>query len=259
MYFPNINARYADIGSGLPFVFQHGLGGKLELATNAFAPIAGTRMLSFDFRGHGQTPLGNPTELNFETFSQDISDFLDFLQLDSAVIGGISMGAATALRFALRFPDRCTKLVLVRPAWNSAPMEPPARSAFEQLAVYLQQPDGKLAFLRSTFYSSLREQYPRIASSFLAFFDDPAVKRNYEIFLRIPLCQPNLSPQELSQIRISTLVISTRQDFIHPYAYGKALSEQIPGAIFFEAVSKSLDAELHSRQLHRQISQFLQS
>ncbi|TJW41743.1 MAG: alpha/beta hydrolase, partial [Mesorhizobium sp.] len=37
--------------------------------------------------------------------------------LDGFVAGGISMGAAIALRLACRLPDRVAGLLLVRPAW----------------------------------------------------------------------------------------------------------------------------------------------
>src|SRR5262249_56655796 len=46
---------YRDEGQGLPFVFQHGLGGDLSQPFSLYRPPPGIRLLGFDARGHGQT------------------------------------------------------------------------------------------------------------------------------------------------------------------------------------------------------------
>jgi pimeloyl-ACP methyl ester carboxylesterase len=46
---------------------------------------------------------------------------MDHLAIREAVVGGISMGAAITLNFALRHPDRVLGLVQSRPAWLDAP------------------------------------------------------------------------------------------------------------------------------------------
>ncbi len=58
-----------------------------------------------DCRGHGRTvPLGNRHFLRFNSFSNDIINLLDHLNLPKVVMGGISMGAGIALNFAVRYP-----------------------------------------------------------------------------------------------------------------------------------------------------------
>src|SRR6185436_20093768 len=83
-----------------------------------FQPPAGIRLLTFDCRGHGETrPLGPEEKISVEQFTDDLRAFLEHLRLEHAVVGGISMGAAIALRFALEHPERVRGLVLSRPAW----------------------------------------------------------------------------------------------------------------------------------------------
>ena len=50
---------------------------------------------------------------------------IDMLHLQQIAVGGISMGAAVALNFALRYPQRVLGLVLVRPASLNAPLQFP--------------------------------------------------------------------------------------------------------------------------------------
>src|SRR5439155_12818427 len=110
--------NYLDAGDGLPFVFQHGIGGDINQPTRVFSPMAGVRLLGFDCRAHGATRWsGHQAELSFSTFGDDLVRFLDHLGITRAVVGGISMGAAVALNVAVRYPQRVAGLVLSRPAW----------------------------------------------------------------------------------------------------------------------------------------------
>src|SRR5262245_51152949 len=109
--------HYQDSGAGLPFVFQHGLGGDVTQPFGLFKPPSGVRLLAFDMRAHGKThPHGDATKLCFATFGADLRAFLDYLGLPRAIVGGISMGAALALHFTLRWPERAMGIVLSRPA-----------------------------------------------------------------------------------------------------------------------------------------------
>ena len=117
-----IRFQYRDEGQGLPFVFQHGLGGDLNQPFGVYRPAPGVRLLGFDFRAHGQTrPLGDPDKLRIATLADDCIRFIEHLGIDRAVIGGISLGSAVAVKIALHYPDRVLGLVLSRPAWIGGP------------------------------------------------------------------------------------------------------------------------------------------
>src|SRR5262245_29135793 len=114
--------HYRETGGGLPFVFQHGLGADLNQPFCLFQPPPGFRLIAFDCRAHGlTTPLGTENKINIATFADDLAALLDHLSIAAAVVGGISMGAALALDFALRFRGRVLGLVLSRPAWLDQP------------------------------------------------------------------------------------------------------------------------------------------
>jgi pimeloyl-ACP methyl ester carboxylesterase len=117
----HIRFHFLDSGAGLPFFWQHGLGGNAHLAYELFKPPPGFRLISFDARGHGRThPAGDAAKFAFCTFAEDLRALMDHLRIQQAVVGGSSMGAGLALHLALRFPERVLGLVLSRPAWLDA-------------------------------------------------------------------------------------------------------------------------------------------
>ncbi len=119
----NIRFNYRDAGDGLAFVFQHGLGGDIPAALAVYEAAAGVRLIAMDFRGHGETrPLGNESKLRIECLADDLVALLDHLEIERAVIGGISLGAAVSVNLALRHPERVLGLVLSRPAWIDHPL-----------------------------------------------------------------------------------------------------------------------------------------
>lgn len=72
-----------------------------------FSPPVGVRLLAFDCRAYGKTvPLGPEEKISIPSFADDLCAFVDHLQIERAVIGGISMGAAVAVNFTLKCPDR---------------------------------------------------------------------------------------------------------------------------------------------------------
>ena len=120
-----ITFHYRESGQGVPFVFQHGLGGDANQTFGLFAPPPGYRLITMECRGHGETlPLGDPDKISLGVFVDDLCALLDHLALPQVVIGGISMGAAIALILTLRFPARVRGLILSRPAWLDQPMPP---------------------------------------------------------------------------------------------------------------------------------------
>ena len=100
-------------GEGLPLVFAHGGGGDLLQWTYQVPHFSERyRVITFDNRGHGRSETPE-SGYSIEVFSEDILGLLDALSLDKVVLIGLTMGAMTALRFALGHPDRLLGLVLV--------------------------------------------------------------------------------------------------------------------------------------------------
>ena len=253
--------HYADIGDGVPFVFQHGLGGDLSQPLELFTPPPGVRLLCFDFRAHGQTePLGPEVKISIYHCGDDLMHFLDHLGLDRAVVGGISMGAAVAANYALRYPHRVAGLVLSRPAWLEGPNVDNA-ARFGLIAVLLRRfgpEQGKLLLQRAEIYGAMNAASPGMADSLAAQFDNPDAAERAAGLGRIPLDAPYESLDQLASISVPTLVLANRQDWVHPFSYGEQIARAIPGAQFHEIPAKLIDPVAHARDVNIHLHSFLQ-
>src|SRR5438552_7970287 len=101
-------------GSGPVVVLAHGFGGSARnFLSQARALRDRYRIVRFDARGHARSEA--PAEASAytpEAFVADLGRVLDQVGARAAVVGGLSMGAGTALRFALAHPERVEGLVL---------------------------------------------------------------------------------------------------------------------------------------------------
>ena len=86
------------------------------------AARADRRWVRYDARGHGSSSATrHAADYRWANLAHDQLELLDTLEIDQVVLGGASMGAATALHSACFQPERVRALVLVIPpaAWES--------------------------------------------------------------------------------------------------------------------------------------------
>jgi pimeloyl-ACP methyl ester carboxylesterase len=261
-YFERDGVRFnhRDTGNGVPLFFQHGLGGDIEQPFGLFKPPAGFRMIAFDCRFHGQTgPAGDANKISLGLFAEDLRALMDFLKIERAVIGGISMGAAIALNFALRFPERMLGLVLQRPAWLAEPNRKNAE-IFGLVAKLIREHDpltGAEELKRTKMYADILAESPDSARSLLLQFANPRAKEAVGPLERIPLDAPNRDRAEWRKIKVPVLVLANRQDPIHPFEFGEILAREIPQAEFHELTAKSVSVERYGQDTQRFIEGFL--
>lgn len=247
-----------DRGSGLPVVFQHGLGGDEGQVAEVFPDDSGFRRLTLECRGHGRSP-ADPASCSIAAFADDVLAFADARGLDRFVVGGISMGAAIALAIAARHPGRVAGLVLARPAWlwDAAPanMRP-----YAEVAEHLRNPDAARA--RSGFEASatamlLAREAPGNLDAmrkFLAVEDRAGLAA---LLSAIAADGPGVGEAEARGIAAPTLVIGNGRDLAHPMAYAETLAATIPGARLVEITPKATDAARYVSELRAALFSFL--
>jgi pimeloyl-ACP methyl ester carboxylesterase len=128
-------------GDGPTVLLMHGFGG----SARNFGPQARAlrdryRVVRFDARGHGRSAApDDPREYAPAAFVADVGRVLDIAGAPTAVVGGLSMGAGIALRFALAHPERVRGLVLA--AFPGGPDGPGFAGIAEELAFAIER-DG---------------------------------------------------------------------------------------------------------------------
>jgi 4,5:9,10-diseco-3-hydroxy-5,9,17-trioxoandrosta-1(10),2-diene-4-oate hydrolase len=158
-----VRLHYHDEGAGEPVVLLHG-GGPGASGWSNFghnAAVLGTvhRVVLPDQPGFGRS--GAPEVVgNYFTFSADaLAALLDHLSVERAHLIGNSLGGGTAVRFALRYPDRVNKLVLMGPGGLSLNVfSPDPTEGVSKLTAFAMDPSRErmAAFLRSLVFDQKR-------------------------------------------------------------------------------------------------------
>jgi pimeloyl-ACP methyl ester carboxylesterase len=117
--------------------------------------------------------------------------------------------------------------------------------------------DGLARFLGSNAYRAILAESPDAATSLVAQFEHPRAEETAVKLLRIPHDGPLSDLGQLQSIRVPVLVMANRQDPIHPYEYGVALAQAIPGAVFRELTPKSVSKEAHAADVQRFLGDWL--
>ncbi|WP_440990193.1 alpha/beta fold hydrolase [Haloarchaeobius baliensis] len=109
----DIETYYVRQGDGPPVVFVHGL----LMSTSMWQPQVDAladsfTTIAYDVRGHGRTGGSARSSYAIELFAADLAGLFDALDIERAVVCGLSMGGAIAQSFAAANPDRVAGLVL---------------------------------------------------------------------------------------------------------------------------------------------------
>jgi pimeloyl-ACP methyl ester carboxylesterase len=126
-----LQLHYVEKGAGEPVVFLHELSGNAESWSVQLRRFA-RRYRAIAFNARGYPPSSVPDEADrygLDFAVADLRGLLDGLAIDRAHIVGLSMGAYTALVFALRHPDRVRGLV-VASSGNGSSRDPAASEGF---------------------------------------------------------------------------------------------------------------------------------
>ncbi|MBF9255274.1 alpha/beta fold hydrolase [Pontibacter sp. 172403-2] len=104
--------HYKEMGHGQPLLILHGLFGTLDnWATLAKRLAEHYNVFLVDLRNHGRSP--HSEEFDYNAMAADVLELVDNLQIPTPAIMGHSMGGKVAMTYALHYPTRITKLIVV--------------------------------------------------------------------------------------------------------------------------------------------------
>ncbi|MEZ5054041.1 MAG: alpha/beta hydrolase [Chitinophagales bacterium] len=113
--YSNINGiqlYYEIYGKGKPLVLIHGGGSTIQTTfANAIPLFSKSRkLICIELQAHGRTEdRDNP--LSFEQDADDIATLLENLHIEKTSLFGFSNGGMTAIQFAIKYPNKCDKIV----------------------------------------------------------------------------------------------------------------------------------------------------
>lgn len=252
------SVNVVDRGEGYPVIFQHGLGGDRHQVADSFPDDVPCRRITVECRGHGLSDYGSRERYSIAGFAEDVLAVADRLGPSRFAVGGISMGAAIALRLAIAYPERSSALMLIRPAWMTQ-AAPDNMRPFSEAAQMMRRHgrEGRDLFAASPTGLRLAAEAPDNLASLLDFFDRDDPARLADLLEAIALDGPGLSETQLRALTIPVLIVGHGQDLVHPLDYARRLAEMIPHAHLAEITPKAIDKTRYTAELRAAISAFL--
>jgi pimeloyl-ACP methyl ester carboxylesterase len=203
-----------------------------ETRLMAPAPGTGARIVRYDARGHGESEATNEDDdYNWRSLAQDMLGVLDVVGVETAVLGGASMGTATALHAAVASPERVEALVLAIPptAWGGRRVQAGIYRAgativgaaglgpFVTMGRAAPPPKiltGELAYVRDAMFTSM-ERLDRAVV--------PHILRG--------AAASELPPKEtLAELAMPALILAWKGDTGHPVSTANELARLLPSA-----------------------------
>ena len=215
---------YQEAGEGQPLVFLHGMSSCAEAWFQQFEIFSQFfRVVAYDSVNHGHSA-NSPRDEPEPDRADELEGFLQALGLTRPIIAGNSMGALTALRWAVRHPEDAAALVPSGMGIGQFP-DGTARLRSEPL-------DEQTLFLPvgDSLTEGLRTRDPLLYGRYLRI---RSTATRLEA-LRHPRTRSMVSPsrEELDQgvatIRSPMLVVVGELDWLAPNA--RALAAAVPGA-----------------------------
>jgi pimeloyl-ACP methyl ester carboxylesterase len=107
------STAFDDLGTGSAVVLLHGFPFNRSMWRKQvdFLSARGYRVVAPDLRGLGENKSDGEIA-TMDDMARDVAALMDELKIDSAIIGGLSMGCYVAFEFAHLFPSRVEALVL---------------------------------------------------------------------------------------------------------------------------------------------------
>jgi pimeloyl-ACP methyl ester carboxylesterase len=233
----SVKIRYWQQGQGEPIILLHGSNSCVETWSFNINQLAQHyRVYAFDMVGTGRSdkPVADYS-LDYQVGF--LQCFMDALNITSPTLIGNSMGGAIALKFAIQFPERVNKLVLISSLGLGREINILARllSTFPAIA-YLSRPSrqGAKAVLTSCVYDaqSLPSEWIELSYEFFQLLGRKQatvsmIKTHFNFWgLRNEVLEPIMT--QLKNIAAPTLIFWGKQDRVIPAKHAKIAAEQIP-------------------------------
>lgn len=230
---PDLDLHYELRGSGRPLLLCNGSGATIE----GSGPLIGALAQHFQVVVHDQRCLGRTgvpaTQPTMADYAADAIALLDHLQLDRALVFGISFGGMVALELAVTAPERIARLALLCtsaggaggssfPLHELASLPPEERASVSLRNLdrrftpeWLQTHPHDQALVQAMFQRSTRE---RSAEEVRGEAMQLEARRHHDVWDR------------LDRITAPTFIASGRYDGQAPMENSEALAERIAGS-----------------------------
>jgi 3-oxoadipate enol-lactonase len=232
---PTVRGEIA--GEGPPIVLCHGITATRRYVVHGSRALerAGHAVVSYDARAHGESdPAPDGQGYGYPELVADLESVVATTVGEGTfVLAGHSMGAHTAVAYALRHPERLAGLVLIGPSYMGE-IAAETLAYWDGLAAALERGgvDGFVEYIDRN-----QEIDPAWRDSVLRFTRERMLRHRHpraliDALRQVPRSRPFGAMAELEAVRIPALVVASNDDADpgHPRRVAEAYAERLPEA-----------------------------
>jgi pimeloyl-ACP methyl ester carboxylesterase len=211
-----LDVAYEVMGEGPPLLLLHGAssGGRLDFGHQLARFRREFTCYLPDARGHGGTRWEAADGYSYSSLVDDTVAFADALGLGTFHLVGFSMGGATALGVASRWPERVLTLVVIGITPEREPRTSVARRLFDPDRIKRTDPEWAAVLDRRHDPVQGEGGWERLLPVIAAAISE----------------QDILGPADLRRVDAPTLVIAGDRDPLVPVGHAWGLKRQLPDA-----------------------------
>jgi pimeloyl-ACP methyl ester carboxylesterase/tRNA A-37 threonylcarbamoyl transferase component Bud32 len=235
-----VRIAYATVGEGLPLVKAANWLSHLEFDWSSpiwrhlLAEFARDhQFIRYDERGNGLSDW-KVADLSFEAWVEDLEAVVEAAGVDRFPLLGISQGGAVAIAYAVRYPEKVSRLVL----YGAYAQGWAARESLEEI----EQRQAQLTLVRLG-WGKDNPAFRQIWTTLYAPDATPEQQQSFNDLQRVSTSPENAVKllnvmgnidvvDLLPQVKVPTLVLHCRDESGVPFEQGRLLAASIPGALF---------------------------
>ncbi len=201
-----------------PLILIHGAGGSFLSWHPYLRRLEDETVYTLDLPGHGESQAEGRNSI--EDYAWEIARFMEDVEIESAVIAGLSMGSGIALTMALKYPQKVIALALL------------GSGAKLRVAQTTRDTVGVI----ETFASAVDEINRACFSSYapdhlIALSKKGMLNTGPSVLLKDFLaCNQFDITDQLSKIHVPTLILCGAEDAMTPPKHSHYLKDQLPNA-----------------------------
>ncbi|HEU4906376.1 MAG TPA: alpha/beta hydrolase [Solirubrobacterales bacterium] len=222
-------------GEGPPIVLCHGLTATRDSVVHGSRALkrAGHAVVTYDARGHGESdPAPDGQGYGYPQLTDDLERVVAATAGEGRfLLGGHSMGAHTAVAYALRRPERLRGLVVIGPTYEG-PLSSAQEAYWDGLADALES-EGIDGFV--DYIDREGQTDPDWRDSVLRFIRERMLRHRHleaivQALREAPRSRPFGALEELEGLPVPTLVVASHDaaDPGHPRHVAEAYAERLP-------------------------------
>ena len=235
-----VRIAYADVGQGSPLVKTANWLNHLEYdwESPVWSPLlralaAHHRLVRYDARGNGLSDW-DVEDLSLEAFVQDLESVVQAAGVERFALLGISQGCAVSVAYAVRYPERVSRLVLYGGFARGRRMRGSQQEVenSEAIVTLMRQGWGQENPAFRQLFTSLF--IPGGTPEQVQWFNDlQRITTSPDNAVRLREAVDVIDVSDLlPRVKAPTLVLHCRDDAVQPFEEGRRLAAGIPGARF---------------------------